>query len=279
MTQTVEQMSRVYSPDEEQAFATAEDQLRQSGLLVDGRTPAAVKNAEIIFNYFESHPNIPATVENIRAVVKGYVDHLTWISQIAKDYQKLDSAEVALVNRWFEQGSGRPLIRDGEQGRENTLNLLNFCRIVGGVDWQNLNRAIDALNPLHALPSANTPTLHWKTVTPSGSFTNKTGLPNHAENYQPEQKQEPNRKYINGRLNHAWVDPNAPAPQPQVDPNEGGGWRQICEALAKDGTHADQAELSQVLADARARGKSWHETYLSMLVVKKDRHGFGVRVR
>ena len=69
----------------------------------------------------------------------------------------------------------------------------------------------------------NAPTLHWKTATPPGGFTNRTGLPNHSENYKPEEKKEPTRQYINGRLNHAWRDPNKPTPQVQVDPNEGAG--------------------------------------------------------
>jgi hypothetical protein len=273
----INQMTRVYSPEEQESLTTAENELREQGLLVDndtGTNQDAANNVFTIFNYFETHRNVPVTVGNIRIVVKAFADQLAWVSQTAKDYYKQDAAEIALVNKWFEQGSGRSLISDGEPGRENTLNLLNFCRKVGGVDWQNLNRAIDALNPLQALPGVNTPTLHWKTTTPSGSFTNKTGLPNHAENYQPEQKQEHTRKYINGRLNHAWVDPNAPTAPLQVDPNEGGGWRQVCEALAKDGSHADQAEISQVMNRARTSGKSWLETYQLMKQTQQDRAGF-----
>src|SRR5258708_1479117 len=269
---TVEQMTRVYSPEEKQAFANAEDELRERGLLVDG--DIAVKNAQIIFNYFEGHRNVPATVENIRAVVKAYVDHLTWISQTAKNYQKLDIAEVALVNRWLEQGSGRLLISDGEQGRENTLNLIRYCRKVGGIDWHNLSKGLEVLNPTMSL-GANAPQLHWKEVTPPGGFTNRTGLPNHAEDPQPTEPEKKNdRQYIHGRLNHAWKDPNAPTAPVQVDPNEGGGWRQVCEALAKDGSHADQNELSQVMSRARAEGKSWLDTYSLMQTVKRDRAGF-----
>ena len=278
MTITVEQMNRVYSLAEQQAFGSAEDELRASGLLVDGKTLAAVKNAEVIFNYFETHPNIPATVDNIRAVAKAYVDHLTWTSQVAKDYQKLDSAEITLINRWFEQGAGRSLLSDGDEGRENALTLIKYCRKVGRVDWNNLNRGIEALNPLHALPGVNAATLHWKPVTASGGFTNKTGLPNHAETYKPEKKKEDTRQYINGRLNHAWVDPNAPTTPVQVDPSEGGGWRQVCEALSRDGHHSDQAELTSVMQRARANGKSWQDTYSLMLAAKKDRHGFGARL-
>jgi hypothetical protein len=277
MTQTVEQMARVYSPEEQQAFATSEDQLRHSGLLVDGRTPAAVKNAEIIFNYFETHRNVPATVENIRIVVKAYVDHLTWISQIAKDYQKLDSAEVALVNRWFEQSSGHLLISHGEQGRENTLNLVNYCRKVGGINWENLNRGLEALNPLSSFGGKSSP-LHFNRTQPERGFVNRTGLPNHAENNHPEPKQEQTRKYINGRLNHAWKDPNAPAAPVQVDPNEGAGWRQVCEVLQRDGSHSDQAELTEVLNRARSEGKSWLETYQLMKQVQQERHGFRARL-
>ena len=275
MTPTVEQMTRVYSPGEQQAFTNAEDELRVSGLLVDGRAPAAIKNAEIIFGYFETHPNIPVTVANIKAVVKGYVDHLTWISQAAKNYQKLDNAEIALVNRWFEEGAGRLLISDGEQGRENTLTLLNYCRKVGQVDWNNLNRGIEALNPLHALPGVNAPTLHWKTVTPPSGFTNRTGLPNHAEKPQtaePEKKND--RQYIHGRLNHAWKDPNQPTEPVQVDPDEGGGWRRVCEALAKDGSHSEQAEITAVMETARTNGKSWQQVYQLMQQVKRDRAGY-----
>jgi len=268
---TVEQMTRVYSPEEKQAFASAEDELRERGLLVNGDT--AVKNAQTIFNYFEGHRNVPATVENIRAVVKAYVDHLTWVSQTAKDFQKLDNAEIGLVHKWFEQGSGRLLISDGEQGRENTINLLNYCRKVGGVDWHNLSKGLEVLNPTMSL-GANAPQLHWKSVTPSSGFTNRTGLPNHAEKPQPEPEKEQTRQYIHGRLNHAWKDPNAPTAPVQVDPNEGGGWRQVCEALAKDGSHADQNELSQVMSRARAEGKSWLDTYSLMQAVKRDRAGY-----
>jgi hypothetical protein len=268
---TVEQMSRVYSPAEQQAFTDAEDELRASGLLVDGRTPVAVKNAEIIFNYFETHLDIPVTVENIRAVVKGYVDHLTWTSQVAKDYQKSDTAEIALVNRWLEQGSGRLLISGGEQGRENTLNLLNYCRKVGGVDWHNLSKGLEVLNPMSS--GVNAPTLHWKAVTPSSGFTNRTGLPNHAEKPQPEPEKKNDRQYIHGRLNRAWKDPNAP-PAVQVDPDEGGGWRRVCEALAKDGSHSEQAEITAVMERARTNGKSWQEVYQLMQQVKRDRAGY-----
>lgn len=264
----------------DQELEKSEQLLADLGVVAD-RSEAAVSNANILLRYFDSQRHVPMDSVNIKALVKAYADKLVWTSQTAKRYflLGLTDADAAFLNRWFEQGPGRLLIRDGEQGRENTVAIANYCRKVGGISWDNLNKAIDVLNPTSLAPGLNAPTLHWKTVPSAHGFANRTGLKNHAEAPQPEpEKKDNDRQYIGGRLNHAWKDPNAPAAPKVQDPNEGGGWKAVCEALSRDGTWADRDELSQVMDRARSQGKSWLETYQLMKQVQKDRHGFRARL-
>jgi hypothetical protein len=274
------QTERILSDADIQEIHKATPELAKLGLIVEGAgNPDVNYNAEAIFGYFNRHPEVPVTAAAILSLVHaGTVDAFKWVSPTAKKHflvmAGLDQSAKDILQAFFERGKGRYLTCDGVQGMENDLVLIDYCQKIGGITWESLSRAFDALNPAFGFESSP---LNFKEETkPEHSFENRTGLVNHAENYKPEDKKEPTREFVHGRRNHAYKDPNAPAPV-QVDPDEGGGWKKVCEVLARDGSHADQAALSEVMNRAHASGKSWKETYYDMQAEQRARADYRVR--
>jgi hypothetical protein len=123
-------MNRVFTEKEISEIQAAEAVLRDSGLDVDHEH--ANHNANIIMDYFEKNPQMPVTVQSIRAVVDSQKTSFVWRTPAQREYDKIaaenPTAAAQLANWFATQGRPGTLENTGDFYFQNSSNLLQELR-------------------------------------------------------------------------------------------------------------------------------------------------------
>jgi hypothetical protein len=195
---------RQYNENEVKAFIESEPVL-EAMLLDVSNSEAGTKNAQLIRNYFDTNPNVPVTLENIKWLVQHETmkPQLTWKSLAAHAFDGLgiSPAELQTVLSWIT--SQNYLVREGDLAIENCLACVKFLK--------DRNYAISASNLQMAVTNITGHSkvkLHF--VEHKAERTSL--LHNHAKDAAQEAKTD--NKYLpDGRVNHARDTSNFPAHQ------------------------------------------------------------------
>src|SRR6266568_7718644 len=118
-------VKREYTQADGEHFPEAEKALADNHLDVYG--PGASHNGALIDQFFQTHRNIPVTVQNIYRAVEERKSEFIWLSQAQADWYRAAQQNPELANALVQflatQGQPTRLVKDGDAAFENLVLL------------------------------------------------------------------------------------------------------------------------------------------------------------
>jgi hypothetical protein len=256
-------MARQFTQAEQAALPLADKELSERGLEMY-ENPKADHNGKVLVEYFEANPSIPALLPQMHAAVTVLRDKLAWRTPAWKQWDELsraNPAKAAAVVNWLlggakTQGTPLPLLNDVENAVALLKELLTWYgsrdyAVTNDVMWQAIYR----------IQGRGMVVLHFASDKRVDTTGHKVGV-----------------MFEKGEVNRSFVDAVKQSRPPEYKPAqatpeqhaEAEAEAQAC-AIARDGRHSDQYELSMVLNRERNRGATWVQTVEVMKRVQQDR--------
>ena len=256
-------MARQFTEAELAVFPQVDEALQERGLDMYGEN----SNGPTLVQYFEANPSIPALLPQFHAAVTVLRDKLVWRSKEWKEWDKIsreNPAKAAAVAGWLlggakTQGVPNGLVSDVENAVALLKELLTWYgsrdyAVTNDVMWQAVYR----------IQSRGMVVLHFASEKKPDTSNHKKGV--------LFSKDEVNRSFADAvkQSRPPEYKSTRPTPEQQAEADA----ETQARAVARDGSWADQAELTSVLNRERARGASWQDTVAVMKRIQKERHGF-----
>jgi hypothetical protein len=262
-------MARQWTEAETAAFPQVDAELHERGVDMYGENGDA--NGKVLIQYFESNPNISALLPQFHAAVTLLRDKLVWRSKEWKEWDNIsraNPAKAAAVAGWLLGGAKTQGVPNGlvsDVGNAVVL-LKELATWYGGRDYQVTTDAL--WQAIHRIQSRGRVVLHFVSDKKVDTTNHKMGV--------MFDKDGVNRSFVDAVKQSRPPEYKSVAPTPeQASETEA---EAQARAVARDGSWADRAELTDVLNRERNRGASWHETLAVMKRIQKERHGFRAQV-
>src|SRR5260221_10793552 len=259
-------MARQFSEAETAVFPQVDAVLYERGVEMYGESGDA--NGKVLIQYFESNPNISALLPQFHAAVSVLRDKLAWRSPAWKTWDKIsreNPAKAAAVAGWLLGGAKTQGLRNGlVSDVENAVALLKeLLTWYGGRDYTVTNDVL--WQAIHRIQGRGMVVLHF-------ASDKKVDTTNQHKMGVMFDKGEVNRSFVDAvkQSRPPEFKPTGPTPEQQIEAEA----EALARGIARDGSWADRAELTEVLNRERNRGASWQETVAVMKRIQKERHGF-----
>jgi hypothetical protein len=260
-------MARQFSEAETAVFPQVDAALQERGLDMYGENG----NGPTLVQYFEANPSIPALLPQFHAAVTVLRDKLVWRSKEWKEWDKIsreNPVKAAAVAGWLLGGAKTQGVPNGlVSDVVNAVVLLKeLATWYGGRDYTVTSDVL--WQAIHRIQSRGMVVLNF------ASDKKKVDTTGHKMGVMFEGK--PNRSFVEAmkQTRPPESKPTGPTPEQASEANAEAQAR----GIARDGSWADRAELTEVLNRERNRGASWQETVVVMKRIQKERHGFRAQV-
>jgi hypothetical protein len=262
-------MSRVFTEQEISEIQAAEAGLRDSGLDVDHEY--ATHNANLIMEYFEKNPSLPATVQNIYAFIESRKTDFVWRTAAQREYDRIakqnPQAAQQLADWLATQGRSGTLVNTGEQGFENAANLLQELR-GREINPTTIQQAITRIGtPTSRFSTRKRPPLHYvpqprRTEPVSRAAKEDNGEPFLGRDLvkQADGSYRSKTPAEQRRDMEAAEKAKSQSQTPHLDASER-AWKSMADGLLRDGTHSQQARVKAVYDRELYEGSGWRKIY------------------
>ena len=260
-------MSRVFTEQEISEIQAAEAGLRDRGLDVDHEH--ATHNANLIMEYFEKNPSLPATVQNIYAFIESRKTDFVWRTAAQRAYDRIAKENPQAAQRladWLAtQGRSGTLVNTGEQGFENAANLLQELR-GREINPTTIQQAIVRIGtPTSRFSTRKRPPLHYvpqprRTEVVSRAAKSDDGSPFLGELVRQADGTFRSKTPAEQRRDLEAADSakSSQAETRTLDASEQ-AWKNLADNLLHDGTHSQQERVRAVYD--REQGSGWRKVY------------------
>jgi hypothetical protein len=252
-------MSRIYAPEEIQAFNDAERELAALGFIVSDKL-----NTEVVIGWFDQHPEVPATKESIMNFVQhpNVKPRLRWKSEAQMKFEKaaahvppqdLDTLERFLkANRLWPDDDGA---------------YLNACQFIATVGNRPYTHDYLAHWALPNIQGTSREPLHWKTPGQGSTYRLHGQHSGGDAHFAP--KTESNVSFSHRVANFSTEIPRPAPASAKVDAYQ---WDRLANSLVADsGRHSDTAAIQHAVK-AAGGGEAGYRAGLAMQKrIRQDR--------